>query len=195
MNSIILTDKKDNQVKGPLLIELKSFDDKRGYFYEKWNQKKFDKIVGKPINFVQDNISKSVKGVLRGLHYQILPRSQAKLVSCIYGEIFDIAVDIRKNSSTFGSWVGAILNESNKSQLWIPDGFAHGFLSLSDQAIVHYKTTDFWSAEHERSIAWDDETINIKWPMDLLEGYEILVSEKDAEAIKLENIKDADLFL
>ncbi len=194
MNSKILTDKKDNQVKGPLLLELKSFADKRGYFYEKWNQKNFDQLVGRPINFVQDNISKSVKGVLRGLHYQILPRPQAKLVSCIFGEIFDIAVDIRKNSSTFGSWVGAILNESNKSQLWIPDGFAHGFLSLSDQAIVHYKTTDFWSAEHERSIAWDDETINIKWPMDLLEGYEILVSEKDNEARKLENIKDSDLF-
>lgn len=195
MNSKIFIDKNKNQVKGPLLIEIKSFDDKRGYFYEKWNQKNFDKLIGRPIKFVQDNISKSVKGVLRGLHYQILPRSQAKLVSCIYGEIFDVAVDIRKSSPTFGSWIGAILNESNKSQLWIPDGFAHGFLSLSNQAIVHYKTTNYWSAEHERSIAWDDEDIKIKWPLDFLEGYETIVSEKDKGAIKFINIKNSDLFL
>ena len=195
MQSQILTDKNNIEVKGPLLIKLNAFYDKRGYFFEKWNQKKFDKLFANPINFVQDNISKSHKGVLRGLHYQIMPKSQAKLVSCVYGEIFDVAVDIRKNSPTFGSWVGAILSEINKTQLWIPDGFAHGFLTLSDEAIVQYKTTDFWSFEHERSIIWNDKKIDILWPLDLLGGLSPFLSDKDAESKDLKNILDSDLFL
>jgi len=160
-----------------LLIEPQVFGDDRGFFFESFNQEHFEKAVGKKINFVQDNHSKSVKGVLRGLHYQLPPKAQGKLVRVIQGEVFDTAVDVRPSSPTFGKWVGEILSADNKKQLWIPEGFAHGFLTLSDTAEFLYKTTEFYSKEHERAIRWNDETIGIKWPSN-----DISLSLKDESA-------------
>lgn len=148
-----------------LLIEPQVFGDDRGFFFESFNQERFEKAVGKKINFVQDNHSKSVKGVLRGLHYQLTPKAQGKLVRVIQGEVFDVAVDLRQSSSTFGKWVGEIISADNKKQLWIPEGFAHGFLTLSDTAEFLYKTTDFYSLEHEACILWNDKNLNINWPI------------------------------
>ena len=149
-----------------LLIEPQVFGDDRGFFYESFNQNKFEDAMGKKINFVQDNHSKSVKGVLRGLHYQLTPKAQGKLVRVIQGEVFDVAVDLRRSSPTFGKWAGEILSADNKKQLWIPEGFAHGFLTLSDTAEFLYKTTDFYSKDHEEAIQWNDKTIGIDWPVD-----------------------------
>ena len=160
-----------------LLIEPQVFGDDRGFFFESFSQERFEKAVGKKINFVQDNHSKSVKGVLRGLHYQIAPKAQGKLVRVIQGEVFDVAVDLRKSSPTFGKWVGEIISADNKKQMWIPEGFAHGFLALSDNAEFLYKTTDFYSKEHERAIRWNDETIGIQWPIK-----DISLSAKDETA-------------
>ena len=148
------------------LIEPEMFEDERGFFYESFNQEKFNKKIGADITFVQDNHSKSMKGVLRGLHFQETPYAQGKLVRVIAGEIFDVAVDIRKGSATYGQWVGEILSVLNKKQLWVPEGFAHGFLTVSDQAEVLYKATMFYSKEHEKNILWNDQTLNIKWPTD-----------------------------
>lgn len=148
-----------------LLIEPQVFEDDRGFFYESFNQNKFEEAVKQKINFVQDNHSKSVKGVLRGLHYQLPPKAQGKLVRVIQGEVFDVAVDLRQSSPTFGQWVGDVLSGDNKKQLWIPEGFAHGFLTLSDTAEFLYKTTDFYSKEHEEAIQWNDKTIGINWPI------------------------------
>ena len=161
-----------------LLIEPQVFGDERGFFYESFNQNKFDEAIKQKINFVQDNHSKSVKGVLRGLHYQLSPKAQGKLVRVIQGEVFDVAVDLRQSSPTFGKWVGEVLSGDNKKQLWIPEGFAHGFVTLSDTAEFLYKTTDFYSPEHEESIVWNDETIAIKWPFD----FEPELSKKDIVA-------------
>jgi dTDP-4-dehydrorhamnose 3,5-epimerase len=149
-----------------ILIEPKVFGDERGYFYESFNQTAFNQVIGYDIQFVQDNHSKSQKGVLRGLHYQLAPKAQGKLVRVIQGEVFDVAVDIRKDSPTFGQWVGEILSAENKRQLWIPEGFAHGFVTLSDTAEFLYKTTDYYAPEFERCIAWDDSDIGIDWPID-----------------------------
>jgi dTDP-4-dehydrorhamnose 3,5-epimerase len=146
------------------LIEPDVFEDERGFFYESFNQQKFNKAIGQDITFVQDNHSKSKKGVLRGLHYQEEPYAQAKLVRVISGEVFDVAVDIRKYSETYGQWVGQILSATNKYQLWIPVGFAHGFLTISDEAELLYKTTMVYSKEHENIIVWDDPTLRVKWP-------------------------------
>lgn len=146
-----------------VLIEPKVFGDDRGFFFESFNQIRFEQAIGRKINFVQDNHSKSVKNVLRGLHYQI-QHPQGKLVRVIAGEVFDVAVDIRKSSPTFGKWVGEILSAENKKQLWVPEGFAHGFLVISDSAEFLYKTTDYWYPEHERCINWNDPSINICWP-------------------------------
>ena len=148
-----------------LLIEPQVFGDDRGFFFESFNQEKFEEVIGRKINFVQDNHSKSIKGVLRGLHYQVSPKAQGKLVRVTQGEVFDVAVDLRQSSPTFGKWVGEILSASNFKQMWIPKGFAHGFLTLSDTAEFLYKTTDFYSVEHERSILWNDKTIDISWPI------------------------------
>ena len=145
-----------------LTIEPKVFGDERGFFFESFNQAKFDAAIGRKVNFVQDNHSRSVKNVLRGLHYQI-QQPQGKLVRVVQGEVFDVAVDIRKSSPTFGQWVGEILSADNKKQLWIPAGFAHGFVVLSDVAEFLYKTTDYWAPEFERSIAWNDPEIAIEW--------------------------------
>lgn len=146
-----------------LLIEPKVFGDERGFFFESFNQRTFEEAVGKPVTFVQDNHSKSAKNVLRGLHYQI-QHPQGKLVRVVAGEVFDVAVDIRKNSPTFGKWVGEILSAENKKQLWVPEGFAHGFLVLSESAEFLYKTTDYWYPEYERCALWSDPTLNINWP-------------------------------
>lgn len=146
-----------------LVIEPRVFGDARGFFFESFNQKAFDEAVGQHIDFVQDNHSRSVKGVLRGLHYQV-QQPQAKLVRVVSGAVFDVAVDIRRSSPTFGRWVGVELSESNHKQLWVPAGFAHGFLVLSETADFLYKTTDYYAPAHERCIRWDDASIGIEWP-------------------------------
>jgi dTDP-4-dehydrorhamnose 3,5-epimerase len=146
-----------------VLLEPKVFGDARGFFYESFNQKVFEAAIGRNVKFVQDNHSCSTKGVLRGLHYQI-QQPQGKLIRVVAGEIFDVAVDIRKSSPTFGCWVGAVLSAENKRQIWVPEGFAHGFITLSEGAEVLYKSTDYWAPEHERTIAWNDPDINIEWP-------------------------------
>ena len=166
-----------------LLIEPEVFSDNRGFFFESYNQKHFEEAIGREINFVQDNQSRSERGVLRGLHYQLPPRAQGKLVRVIQGEVFDVAVDIRKSSPTFGQWVSQILTSANKKQLWIPEGFAHGFLTLSDTSEFLYKTTDFYCKEHERTIFWNDETIGIEWP-----EMNILLSQKDHNATFMKHI-------
>jgi dTDP-4-dehydrorhamnose 3,5-epimerase len=146
-----------------LLIEPKVFGDERGFFYESFNQRAFNQATGLNLNFVQDNHSKSSKGVLRGLHYQT-QQAQGKLVRVVTGEVFDVAVDIRPTSPTYGQWVGEILSASNKRQLWVPPGLAHGFVVLSDTAEFLYKTTDYYAPEFERCIAWNDPTLAIAWP-------------------------------
>jgi dTDP-4-dehydrorhamnose 3,5-epimerase len=149
-----------------LLIEPKVFGDARGFFFESFNQQVFNEATGLELQFVQDNHSKSAKNVLRGLHYQLPPRSQGKLVRVIAGEVFDVAVDIRHGSPTFGQWVGDIISAENKRQLWIPAGFAHGFQVLSESAEFLYKTTDFYAPEYERCILWNDPDLDIRWPLD-----------------------------
>lgn len=166
-----------------LLIKPEVFGDDRGFFFESFNQKGFEEAVGHKISFVQDNHSRSVKGVLRGLHYQLPPKAQGKLVRVIQGEVFDVAVDLRQSSPTFGKWASEILSSDNKKQLWIPEGFAHGFLTLSDSAEFLYKVTDFYSAEHERNIRWNDKTIGIKWP-----ALNVSLSKKDQNAKLFEDI-------
>lgn len=156
------------------LIEPKVFGDARGFFFESFNQRQFNETIGREVIFVQDNHSRSAKNVLRGLHYQI-QRPQGKLVRVVQGKVFDVAVDIRKSSPTFGQWVGEILSAENKKQIWIPEGFAHGFFTLSEYAEFLYKTTEYYAPEFERSIRWEDSQLDIKWP---LIG-EPQVSEKD----------------
>jgi dTDP-4-dehydrorhamnose 3,5-epimerase len=167
-----------------LLVEPKVFGDSRGFFLELYNQKEFMEKGIDP-QFVQDNFSHSVRGVLRGLHYQADPMAQGKLVRCIKGEIFDVAVDIRKNSPNFGKWVSAILSGENHHQLYIPPGFAHGFCVLSQEADVLYKATDFYAPHLDRGIIWNDPTIAIKWPI-----VDVLVSDKDQQLPFLENARD-----
>jgi dTDP-4-dehydrorhamnose 3,5-epimerase len=147
-----------------LVIEPKVFGDARGFFYESFNQKAFNVATGLNLNFVQDNHSRSTMGVLRGLHYQI-QQPQGKLVRVVRGSVFDVAVDIRKSSPTFGQWVSIELSEENHKQLWIPAGFAHGFMVTSDSADFLYKTTDYYTPEHERCIAWNDPALGIQWPL------------------------------
>lgn len=148
-----------------LLLEPRVFSDDRGYFFESFNARDFRERTGLAVEFVQDNHSMSVKGVLRGLHYQI-KHPQGKLLRALKGSVFDVAVDLRKSSPTFGRWVGAVLSAENRRQLWIPPGFAHGFLALSDEAEVLYKITDYWYPEHERTLSWKDPTLAIAWPVE-----------------------------
>ena len=166
-----------------LLLEPKVLEDARGFFFESFNQSIFEKALGYKINFVQDNHSKSSKDSIRGLHYQISPKAQGKLVRVTHGEVFDVAVDLRKSSPTFGKWVGEILSAENFKQIWIPEGFAHGFLTLSKTSELLYKTTDFYCKEHERTIFWNDETIGIEWP-----EMNILLSQKDHNAKFMKHI-------
>jgi dTDP-4-dehydrorhamnose 3,5-epimerase len=145
------------------VIEPRVFEDERGFFFESFNEEKFNEAVGNTLRFVQDNHSMSKKNVLRGLHYQLPPKAQGKLVRVVQGEIYDVAVDIRKGSPTFGKWVAETLSAENRKQLWIPSGFAHGFLVTSETAEVLYKTTDYWAPDLERTIKWDDDTLKINW--------------------------------
>jgi dTDP-4-dehydrorhamnose 3,5-epimerase len=193
MQAESLTTAAGMSVQGPLLLTPRVFGDERGFFFESWNQQAFNAAAGDTC-FVQDNHSRSSRGVLRGLHYQLPPHPQGKLVRCVLGEIFDVAVDIRRSSSTFGQWVGAVLSADNKQQLWVPAGFAHGFLTLSEQAEVLYKTTDFWSRECERAIRWDDPQLAIAWPLEALAGAEPQLLEKDAVAPLLAELAEGDLF-
>ena len=170
----------ETKIAGLLIIEPKVFGDERGFFFESYNEQAFNEATGVSPRFVQDNHSKSVKGVLRGLHYQLPPKAQGKLVRVVQGEVFDVAVDIRKGSPTYGQWVGEVLSADNKKQLWIPPGFAHGFLTLSDTAEFLYKTTDYWSPAHERAILWNDATLGIDWP---LNGLKPTLAAKDAAAV------------
>mgnify|MGYP003683455315 FL=1 len=164
------------------LIEPDVFEDERGFFYESFNQQKFNEAIGQEITFVQDNHSKSSQGVLRGLHYQDPPYAQGKLIRVVAGEIFDVAVDIRKESPSYGQWLSETLSEGNKKQLWIPEGFAHGFLVLSDEAEIIYKATDFYSPEHEHCLKYNDKKINITWPSI---SSQYLLSPKDAKGQSL----------
>ena len=162
-----------------LLIEPKVFGDARGFFFESFNQRAFNEVTGLDVQFVQDNHSRSVRHVLRGLHYQLPPYAQGKLVRAVVGEVFDVAVDLRPDSPTLGRWAGAVLSAENKRQIWVPPGFAHGFLVLSEAAEFLYKTTDYYAPEYERSIRWDDPDLGIDWP---LEGAIPQLSGKDAQA-------------
>ncbi len=182
-------------IDGPLLISPKVFADQRGFFLESWNQSKWNEVFlhhNQAVqNFVQDNHSQSDFGVLRGLHYQVFPNPQGKLVRCVMGEIFDVAVDLRCSSNTFGQWVGAKLSAVNQQQLWIPVGFAHGFLTLSDKADVLYKATNYWNRECERAIRWDDLHLGIDWPALATTPK---LSEKDCLAPMLSELVSGDLF-
>jgi len=199
MQAEILTTAAGLPLQGPLLLTPRVFGDGRGFFFESWNQQAFAAACqsqGQSApGFVQDNHSRSSRGVLRGLHYQLPPHPQGKLVRCVVGEIFDVAVDIRRRSPSFGQWVGAVLGADNKQQLWVPAGFAHGFLTLSEHAEVLYKTTDFWSKDCEGAIRWDDPQLAIAWPLDCLGGIEPLLAEKDAQApLLVEVLASGELF-
>lgn len=175
-------------IEGVWVIEPKVFNDQRGYFFEAWKQAEFDEHIGRHVSFIQDNESKSSYGVLRGLHYQKGEFSQAKLVRVIKGRVLDVAVDLRKHSATFGQYVAVELSEENKRQFFIPRGFAHGFLVLSDEAIFTYKVDNVYAPQAEASIRWNDETIGIDWPIDTKD---VLTSEKDLKAC---SIQEAELF-
>ena len=177
-----LTTASGQVMDGPLLITPQIFGDDRGFFYESWNQQRFDGAIGAPISFSQDNHSRSSRGVLRGLHYQLEPEPQGKLVRCPLGAIFDVAVDLRRSSATFGQWVEALLSSENQQQLWVPVGFAHGFLTLSESAEVLYKASGFWSKSCERSLRWNDPQLAIAWPLEQLGGTQPLLADKDAAA-------------
>ena len=169
-----------------VLIEPKVVGDDRGFFFESFNHQQFEEAIGRPVKFVQDNHSRSSKGVLRGLHYQI-QNPQGKLVRVVNGEVFDVAVDMRRSSPTFGKWVGALLSAENKHQLWVPEGFAHGFVVLSDSADFLYKTTDYWYPEHERALIWNDPSVGIDWPI----SGEPTLSTRDIAA---KSLQDAEAF-
>lgn len=179
----------ETEIKGVWVIQPKVFEDARGYFFEAWKQEDFDAHIGKHVSFIQDNESKSSYGVLRGLHYQKGEYSQAKLVRVIKGKVLDVAVDIRKSSPTFGKYVMVELSEENKRQFFIPRGFAHGFLVLSDEAVFTYKVDNVYAPQHEASIRWNDQDINIQWPID---PAKVVTSEKD---LKASTLADAEVFV
>ncbi len=173
-----------------VLIEPRVFGDDRGFFFESFNLARFREMTGLDLEFVQDNHSRSARGVLRGLHYQLPPRAQGKLVRVVAGEVFDVAVDLRRSSPSFGRWVGETLSADNKRQLWIPPGFAHGFVVLSDSADFLYQTTDTYSPADERAVVWNDPQVGVAWP--LID--EPLLSGKDKAAPRLEDVPLSDLF-
>jgi dTDP-4-dehydrorhamnose 3,5-epimerase len=177
-----MTTANGQSVDGPLLMTPQVFCDQRGYFFESWNQRRFDEFVGTPTSFLQDNHSRSVRGVLRGLHYQLKPGTQGKLVRCCTGAIYDVAVDLRLTSPTFGHWVSAELSAENQRQLWIPVGFAHGFLTMSESSDVLYKASGYWNLACERSIRWNDPMLAISWPLAAAGVLQPLLADKDATA-------------
>ena len=178
----------DTTIPDVKIIEPRVFGDARGFFLESFNRRRFHELTGLDMDFVQDNYSKSGRGVLRGLHYQI-EQAQGKLVRVARGKVYDVAVDIRKSSATFGHWVGAVLTAENFHQLWVPPGFAHGFLVLEDDTEFLYKTTDYYAPEHERTIQWDDPVLAIEWPID---GLDIRLSEKDQAGTAFANAETFD---
>ena len=204
MSAETLSTAADQPINGPLLFTPRVFDDARGFFYESWNERHFrhDLIsAGVPaaeaeaLQFQQDNHSSSSRGVLRGLHFQLPPEPQGKLVRCSVGAIFDVAVDLRRGSPSYGQWVGAELSAENRQQLWVPVGFAHGFLTLSELAEVQYKASGFWNRACERSLRWDDPALQISWPLERADVQEPLLAAKDAEAPLLAALEAAgDLF-
>ena len=169
------------EIPGVLVIEPKVFGDERGFFYESWNARAFDALVGRKVSFVQDNHSRSARNVLRGLHYQV-KQAQGKLVRVTAGEVFDVAVDLRKSSPTFGRAVGASLSAENRRMLWIPEGFAHGFVVTSESADFLYKATDYYAPEHERTLLWNDPKLGIRWPL----AGEALLKPRDAAGTPLD---------
>ncbi|WP_459618467.1 dTDP-4-dehydrorhamnose 3,5-epimerase [Bordetella sp. 2513F-2] len=177
----------DTAIPDVKIFEPSVFGDARGFFFESFNQRKFEDAIGRKVDFVQDNHSRSARGVLRGLHYQMPPHAQGKLVRVVVGEVYDVAVDIRRSSPTFGKWVGVHLSAENKRQFWIPEGFAHAFMVLSETADFLYKTTDYWAKDAERSIIWSDPQLAIDWPSDVTP----ILSDKDQQAGTL---AEADLF-
>ena len=182
-------------IEGPLVLTPKIFKDSRGYFSETWNQSTFNTILKADVKFVQDNESTSSFGVLRGLHYQLDPKAQGKLVRVSKGIVYDVIVDLRKSSNTFGQWAGIIISENNHYQLWIPRGFAHGFLTISKEAILQYKVTNFWSKEEERSLIWNDNHINIVWDQKKYNLKEPILSQKDSKAPSFNELSfSGDLF-
>jgi dTDP-4-dehydrorhamnose 3,5-epimerase len=184
-------------LEGPLLLTPQIFGDGRGFFFESWNGRRWQELLAahgqSAAPFVQDNHSRSARGVLRGLHWQLPPQPQAKLLRCVAGAVFDVVVDLRRGSPSFGEWVGAELSATNHRQLWVPVGFAHGFLTLSEHAEVLYKATDFWNRSSERALRWDDPSLAIAWPP-LAEAATPLLSEKDAAAPRLEQLGADELF-
>ena len=174
-----------------LIFQPKVFGDARGFFFESFNRQVFDQAVGRHVDFVQDNHSRSSKGVLRGLHYQLAPKAQGKLVRGVRGAVFDVAVDIRRDSPTFGRWAGSVLSAENHHQLWIPPGLAHGFVVLTDTADFLYKTTDYYSPAHERAIRWDDPAIGIEWPLAAHGIAQPVLSDKDQTGARL--LAEADI--
>lgn len=179
----------ETKIKDLYIIEPNIFEDNRGYFMESYNKKDF-KEAGLDMKFVQDNESKSKKGVLRGMHFQI-NNTQGKLVRVTKGEVYDVAVDLRKNYPTFGMWEGVLLSDKNKRQFYIPEGFAHGFLVLSDEVIFNYKCTSYYEPENERGLLWNDKDVNIEWPLDNIE--EIILSDKDRKQSTLKELQELDI--
>jgi dTDP-4-dehydrorhamnose 3,5-epimerase len=177
----------DSGLEGVKIVEPEAHVDARGFFMESFNRRDFARAVGRDVDFVQDNHSRSSRGVLRGLHYQLPPHAQAKLVRVVAGEIYDVAVDVRRGSPTLGKWTAAVLSAENRRQAWIPEGFAHGFMVLSESADVLYKTTDYYAPGLERAVAWNDPAIGIAWPA----GIAPLLSTKDLAA---RTLAEADLF-
>lgn len=178
---------EDTEIPDVKLIRSPVFEDARGFFLETWNERKFSQS-GLDVAFVQDNFSRSRRGTLRGLHYQIR-QAQGKLVRAVSGEVFDVAVDLRRSSRYFGQWVGAVLSDDNHDMLWVPPGFAHGFVVLSEQADIFYKCTDFYAPEHERTISWKDPELAITWP--ITDTAELALSDKDANG---DAFRDAELY-
>ena len=190
-----LRDKKNNVIDGPFVIIPELFCDERGYFFETWNAKNFNILTKSSINFVQDNQSFSKKNTLRGLHFQLNPMGQGKLVRVTQGEIFDVIVDLRQSSKTFLSWAGILLNSKIKNQIWIPNGFAHGFLTMSEDAIVEYKVTNYWNKALERTLLWKDSLISIEWPRSEDELIKPNLSLKDNNGLTLDHLlKKGELF-
>lgn len=191
-------DNKGKCISGLLQINPKLFHDSRGFFQESWNKKIWEESLKSqnqfPKSFVQDNHSRSRKGTLRGLHYQLDPYSQGKLVRCINGVIYDVAVDLRKDSETFGKWAAIELSSENNIQFWIPSGFAHGFLTLSSEADLVYKVNEYWNKSSERILNWNDKKLAIDWPKDILENTQIELSDKDKNAPFLAQLGEHDLF-